>query len=66
MVRSAASGRISPEISGEENSMFVRNKQLQYPVRVDRPDPLFAKQVQELIGGVYGEFTVMAQYLAQG
>ncbi len=46
--------------------MFVRNKQLQYPVRVDQPDPVFAKQVQELIGGVYGEFTVMAQYLAQG
>ncbi len=46
--------------------MFVRNKQLQYPVRVDRPNPVFAKQVQELIGGVYGEFTVMVQYLAQG
>jgi len=39
---------------------------LQYPVRVDKPDPVFAKQVQELIGGVYGEFTVMVQYLAQG
>ena len=46
--------------------MFVRNKQLQYPVRVDQPDPVFAKQVQELLGGKYGEFTVMAQYLAQG
>ena len=46
--------------------MFVRNKQLQYPVRIDTPNPLLAKQVQELLGGVYGEFTVMAQYLAQG
>lgn len=46
--------------------MFVRNKQLQYPVRVEKPDPLFAKQVQELLGGKYGEFTVMAQYMAQG
>ena len=46
--------------------MFVRNKQLQYPVRVDKPDPVFAKQVQELLGGKYGEFTVMVQYLAQG
>lgn len=46
--------------------MFVRNKQLQYPVRVDKPDPLFARQVQELLGGKYGEFTVMAQYLQQG
>ncbi len=46
--------------------MFVRNKQLQYPVRVDKPDPLMAKRVQELLGGKYGEFTVMNQYLMQG
>lgn len=46
--------------------MFVRNKQLQYPVRVEKPDPVFARQVQELLGGKYGEFTVMSQYLAQG
>ncbi len=45
--------------------MFVRNKQLQYPVRVDQPDPLFARQVQELLGGKYGELTVMIQYLSQ-
>jgi len=50
----------------ETLDMFVRNKQLQYPVRVDKPDPVFAKQVQELLGGKYGEFTVMVQYLAQG
>jgi Mn-containing catalase len=46
--------------------MLVRNKRLQYPVRVDKPDPIFAKQVQELLGGKYGEFTVMSQYFAQG
>ncbi len=46
--------------------MLVRNNRLQYPVRVDKPDPMFAKQVQELIGGHYGEFTVMVQYLMQG
>ncbi len=45
--------------------MFVRNNRLQYPVRVDKSDPVFAKQVQELIGGHYGEFTVMVQYLFQ-
>ena len=45
--------------------MFVRNKQLQYPVRVDKPDPIFARQVQELLGGKYGELTVMVQYLSQ-
>jgi Mn-containing catalase len=29
-------------------------------MRVDKRDPVFAKQVQELLDGVYGEFTVMA------
>lgn len=46
--------------------MFVHSKQLQYKVRVDRPDPIYAKQLQELLGGKYGETTVMMQYLMQG
>jgi Mn-containing catalase len=46
--------------------MFLRTTQLQYPVRVDRPDPVFARHVQELLGGKYGEMTVMMQYLSQG
>jgi Mn-containing catalase len=46
--------------------MFVRNKRLQYPVRVERPDAVFARHVQELLGGKYGEITVMMQYLFQG
>jgi Mn-containing catalase len=46
--------------------MFFHTKRLQYNVRVDRPDPVYAKQLQELIGGQYGEMTVMMQYLFQG
>lgn len=46
--------------------MFTINKKLQYPVRVDQPDPVFAHHLQELLGGKYGEMTVMMQYLFQG
>jgi Mn-containing catalase len=46
--------------------MFLHSKKLQYTVKVDRPDPIFAKQLQELLGGKYGEMTVMMQYLMQG
>ncbi|ARV63086.1 manganese catalase [Nostocales cyanobacterium HT-58-2] len=46
--------------------MFYHNKRLQYYTPPERPDPLYAKKVQELIGGVFGEMTVMMQYLFQG
>lgn len=62
----ARASAVSISLKGVFVAMYVRNKQLQYPVRVEQPDPLFAKQVQELLGGKYGEFTVMAQYLQQG
>ena len=38
---------------------------LQYPVRVDNPNPLFAKALQQAIGGVQGEIRVCLQYLFQ-
>ncbi len=46
--------------------MFTFTKKLQYRVRVDQPDPIYAKHLQELIGGKYGEMSVMMQYLFQG
>jgi Mn-containing catalase len=46
--------------------MFFHKKQLQYYTRPEQPDPIYAKNVQELIGGVFGEMTVMMQYLFQG
>jgi len=45
--------------------MFFHDKQLQYTVRVDTPNPLFAKMLQQAIGGVEGEIRVMLQYLFQ-
>src|SRR3954467_12266582 len=46
--------------------MFRHQKQLQYPAKPERPDPLFAMKMQELIGGQWGEMSVMMQYLFQG
>jgi Mn-containing catalase len=38
---------------------------LQYPVRVDKPNPHFAKLLQQAIGGIEGEIRVCLQYLFQ-
>ncbi|MBW4681727.1 MAG: manganese catalase family protein [Microcoleus vaginatus WJT46-NPBG5] len=46
--------------------MFYHKKQLQYYKRPESPDPVYAKKIQELIGGTFGEMTVMMQYLFQG
>ncbi len=45
--------------------MFYHDKNLQYTVRVDTPNPVFAKMLQQAIGGVEGEIRVMMQYLFQ-
>ncbi len=45
--------------------MFYHDDKLQYPVEVEEPDPLFAKMLQEAIGGVEGEMRVCLQYLFQ-
>lgn len=46
--------------------MFFHKKELQFEAKPTRPDPLMAKKIQELIGGQYGEMSVMMQYLFQG
>ncbi|MEC1438242.1 manganese catalase [Bacillus sonorensis] len=46
--------------------MFKHSKVLQYPAKPERPDPLFAKKMQEILGGQYGEISVAVQYLFQG
>lgn len=45
--------------------MFYQDGKLQYEVRVDNPNPLFAKALQQAIGGVEGEIRVMMQYMFQ-
>ncbi|HEX8463478.1 MAG TPA: manganese catalase family protein [Abditibacterium sp.] len=44
----------------------MHDAHLAYPVRVEKPNPLFAKMLQQAIGGVEGEIRVMMQYLFQG
>src|SRR6201746_660475 len=46
--------------------MYRHVKNLQFEVKVDKPDALYAMKVQELIGGQFGEMSVMMQYLFQG
>lgn len=43
--------------------MFKHTKMLQHPAKPDRPDPLFAKKMQEILGGQFGEISVAMQYL---
>ena len=41
-------------------------QQTQYNCTPDKPDPLYAMKLQEILGGAYGEMTVAMQYLFQG
>lgn len=45
--------------------MFHHSSRLQYEIRVDTPDPIFAKHLQQAIGGVEGEIRVAMQYFFQ-
>jgi Mn-containing catalase len=46
--------------------MYRHVKELQFQAKPEKPDALFAMKFQELLGGQYGELTVMMQYLWQG
>src|SRR5690606_34607704 len=45
--------------------MFYHDNKLQYKVRVDKPNPAFAKLLQQAIGVIEGEIRVCLQYLFQ-
>ena len=45
--------------------MFYADGKLQYHVRVDKPNPIFARHLQQALGGVEGEIRVAMQYLFQ-
>src|SRR3954467_11413768 len=47
-------------------AMFFHDKRLQYRAKPDKADPVFAKKLQEVLGGQWGEMTVSMQYLFQG
>lgn len=46
--------------------MFRHTTRLQFEAKPEMPDAAFARKLQELIGGAYGEMTVAMQYLFQG
>jgi len=45
--------------------MFYHDKRTQYKVRVEKPNPQFARMLQQAIGGIEGEMRVCLQYLFQ-
>ncbi|MDX1218287.1 catalase [Sinorhizobium medicae] len=45
--------------------MFYTDGKLQYPVRVEKANPLFARALQQAIGGIEGEIRVAMQYFFQ-
>ncbi|SFA85483.1 Mn-containing catalase [Lentibacillus halodurans] len=46
--------------------MFYHVKELQYHAKPEKPDPVYAKKLQEILGGQFGEISVAMQYLFQG
>ena len=46
--------------------MYFHDKRLQYWIEPERPDPVFARQLQEVIGGQWGEMSVAMGYMFQG
>lgn len=45
--------------------MYYTDKKLQFPVRVEKPNPIFARMLQQAVGGVEGEIRVCMQYFFQ-
>lgn len=46
--------------------MFTHVKELQYHSKPEKTDPVYAKKLQEILGGQFGEISVFMQYLFQG
>lgn len=46
--------------------MFFHRQEVQYKSTPDRPDAVYARKLQEVLGGQYGEITVAMQYMFQG
>lgn len=52
--------------AGQRRAMFFHHRDLAYTVRVDKPNPVFGRMLQQAIGGPEGEIRVAMQYLFQG
>ena len=46
--------------------MFYHVDQLQYNAKPAKPDAVYAKKLQEILGGQFGEISVALQYMFQG
>jgi len=46
--------------------VFAHSHRLQFDAKPDGPDAAFARRLQEVLGGKWGEMTVAMQYLFQG
>ena len=46
--------------------MFLHNKKMMFMVRVDEPNPEFAKMLLEQFGGPNGELAAAMRYFTQG
>ena len=46
--------------------MYRHTRELQFTSKPEKPDALYAVKFQEILGGQFGEMTVMMQYLFQG
>src|SRR3954452_22525318 len=45
--------------------MFFHKQELQFTTKPDKPDAVYARRMQEVLGGQYGEITVAMQYSFQ-
>ena len=45
--------------------MYYHDRKLQFPVAVNEPSPLFAKMLQQALGGMEGEVRVVLTYMLQ-
>ncbi|GAA4739842.1 manganese catalase family protein [Amnibacterium soli] len=46
--------------------MFFHKQELQYKTKPSKPDAIYARRMQEILGGQYGEISVAMQYAFQG
>jgi Mn-containing catalase len=46
--------------------MFFHKQELQFTAKPDKPDAVYARRMQEILGGQYGEISVPMQYAFQG
>ena len=59
-------GRIASLRVEERREGAVLMARVQFTAKPEKPDPVYAHKLQELIGGAFGEMTVTMQYLFQG